>query len=174
MSLAVENFKFMFKQLPIAMIFTGGMGAMRTLEKLPTNDTSGSTFWSKARPGVGVSVVYLSVYCSLRLLGIRTKNSDYTAFAYLILYVNAVCSITTIASLYKRISNDLDKQDVSFKYKLMDAGTNAAAVMVSVLVGAVGYSIFETIAATYLGQNLNSIFLQSLENAKNCKFCFSV
>lgn len=173
MHLAVENFKFLFKQLPITMIFTGGVGALYTLERLPIQNIPETSFCSKARSGVGVSVVYLSVYSSLRLLAIRTKNSEYSALAYLILYVNAVYSFTNVATLYKRISYDLNQHYGSFTYKLLDAATNVAAVMVSVLVGSVGFIIFETIAATYLGQNLNSIFLESLKNAKNCKFCFS-
>lgn len=165
MSLAIENFKFLAPLFPIALIAGGGLGAERTLDRLDKTVDTHCSLWNKAKSGIGVSVVSLSIYSSLRLLEIRTKNSGYSKLAALVLLANTIYASAGMIHLYKRINQDLH----NFKDRIQPLAHNLAAVMISAAIGAMGLILFETISKTYLGHNLNAMYAAA---AQDCKLCW--
>ena len=155
MSLAVENFKFFIQLFPFALISGGGLGLVETVKGLDKKKTQNPSIWEKAKFGVGVSVVSLSMYSSIQLLGIITKNSRYSELAADMRTTNFQFTILMLPFLYKGIDRNLNNLEERVKV----ASHNFAAMMISALVGAVGLILFDTIANTYLGNNLNAKYL---------------
>lgn len=177
MALAVENLKFFARIFPLALLAGGGYGAFEATLKLKESKdkdnisaqlfallnveyTRDISFWNKVKSGVFVSVVFNTTYSSMRLLHIFTKNNGYSQIAELMITASVIWFVRVFFVLLGEIN--LNKDCLKDKIRVIIPVVSPA--MVSALVGAMGLAIFEIIANTYLGYNLNnSAFATSIK-----------
>ena len=157
MSLAVENFKFLMRNIPDIIMYSSGIGALETMRRLDDPIVSTNphlSIWAKAKPGAYTTLIFLIAYSAISTVEqVISKSKKYST---LLLYTNSVFSVISMIWLCPQICRDLFKSsDDGWQDRIKNCLHNTGAVMVSVLVGTVGIVIVKTISKTCIGQNFN-------------------
>lgn len=154
MSLAIQNFTFLMRNLPLVMLYSGGMAAEKTLFNLFKTDSSHS-LWEKAEPGARIAAIFVAIYSISATLEQYVRKTH--VYSNLLFAPNLVQMLYVFPLIYDRIDRDLlgDSRD-GWSVKIKNCAHNISAVMISALVAAIGIIVFKTISATYLGENLNA------------------